>query len=618
MVAAGHRLSARAGAEALARGGGAVDAVCAAAFAAAVAESPLTGPGAGGFLLVRSPAGETALLDFFVAAPGLGPDGRRLDPGELDSFTVPFGGADQVFHIGPASVAVPGMVAGLGEAVRRFGRLSLSEVVAPAVALAREGVVLTRETGYLHEILADMLTATPAAAAVYAPGGHLLGPGERVRFADLAETLVHLGETGPSTMRDGPLAEALVAHMAESGGHVTAEDLRSYRVLDRTPLRFAYRDTTVLTNPPPSSGGALIAAALAVMEEGARPASEADHYRAVTRAGLAANALRDETFLADLHEEDCMERLWARRTERGRDAGPGESRKPAGSTTHVSAIDADGGMASLSSSNGSGSGVVIPGTGILLNNMMGEEDLNPAGFGHLEPGHPDDLDDGAEPAAAGRRAGHRARLGRVQPPAIGHPPDRGEHGRRGPRRRGRRAPPARAPGGRRRRRRGWRARGGRGGADRRWPPAEALGRGQPLLRRRERGRTRGGRARGRRGSPPRRRRRGTDESGRGGRSMTQHRVEVEGREYDLEPGGLRTSLTDGPSMLWGFQVRVLSDGEELGIKTCFVGRVSVQFRNPAAPDAPIEILMPVLHELAFEKVEERLRLGETGDEILFT
>lgn len=100
--------------------------------------------------------------------------------------------------------------------------------------------------------------------------------------------------------------------------------------------------------------------------------------------------------------------------------------------------------------------------------------------------------------------------------------------------------------------------------------------------------------------------------------MTQHRVEVEGREYDLEPGGLRTSLTDGPSMLWGFQVRVLSDGEELGIKTCFVGRVSVQFRNPAAPDAPIDILMPVLHELAFEKVEERLRLGETGDEILFT
>ena len=121
VVAAGHRLTARAGAEALAKGGGAVDAACAAAFAAAVAESPLTGPGAGGFLLTRAPDGATALLDFFVAVPGLGPAGRRLDPDALDSFTVPFGGADQVFHIGPASVAVPGMVAGIGEAHRRGG-----------------------------------------------------------------------------------------------------------------------------------------------------------------------------------------------------------------------------------------------------------------------------------------------------------------------------------------------------------------------------------------------------------------------------------------------------------------------------------------------------------------
>ena len=101
MVAAGHRLSARAGAEVLAAGGGAADAVCAAAFAAAVAESPLTGPGAGGFLMVRSPGGEVTLLDFFVAVPGLGPDGRRLDASALDHFTVPFGGAEQVFHIGP-------------------------------------------------------------------------------------------------------------------------------------------------------------------------------------------------------------------------------------------------------------------------------------------------------------------------------------------------------------------------------------------------------------------------------------------------------------------------------------------------------------------------------------
>lgn len=99
--------------------------------------------------------------------------------------------------------------------------------------------------------------------------------------------------------------------------------------------------------------------------------------------------------------------------------------------------------------------------------------------------------------------------------------------------------------------------------------------------------------------------------------MTQHRLEVEGRVYDLEPQGIRTSLTDGPTMLWGFQVRVLRDGEQLGIKTCFVGRVSVQFRDASALEGPIEALLPVLHELAYEKVEARLREGATEDEILF-
>ena len=385
MVAAGHRLSARAGAQALAAGGGAADAVCAAAFAGAVAESPLTGPAAGGFLMVRSPAGETALLDFFVAVPGLGPGGRRLDPDDLDSFTVPFGGADQVFHIGPASVAVPGMIAGLGEAVRRFGRLSLADVVAPAVVLAREGVLLTRETAYLHEILTDMLTFTPAAAAVYAPGGHLLGEGERVRFDDLAQTLHHLGQAGAESMRDGALAAAITDHLAESGGLVTPDDLRGYRVIDRTPLGIGYRDVTLLINPPPSSGGALIAAALRAMEDGPPAADPIAHYRAIARAGAAANALRDDAFPGDLHEEDCMERIWARWPEAAGGGGPA-SRKPTGSTTHVSAVDADGGMASLSSSNGSSSGVVVPGTGIMLNNMLGEEDLNPGGFGSAPAG----------------------------------------------------------------------------------------------------------------------------------------------------------------------------------------------------------------------------------------
>ena len=427
MVAAGHRLSARAGAQALAAGGGAADAVCAAAFAGAVAESPLTGPAAGGFLMVRSPAGETALLDFFVAVPGLGPGGRRLDPGDLDSFTVPFGGAEQVFHIGPASVAVPGMIAGLGEAVRRFGRMSLAEVVAPAVALAREGVVLTRETAYLHQILAEMLTFTPATAAIYAPGGRLLGEGERVRFPDLAATLHHLGEAGASSMRDGALARAITDHLSTAGGLVTPTDLREYRVIERVPLSVRYRDVTLLINPPPSSGGALIAAALRDIEAGPPAADAIAHYRAVARAGAAANALRDEAFPDDLHQEDCMERIWSRWADNG-------GRSTASRLAQAHRIDHPCQRGGCGRRHGEPlrlQRIELGGGGAghrdHAQQHAGRGGSEPGGLRSGPGGCPDDLDDGAGADAARRRAGPGARLGGLQPPSLGHPPDRGRY-----------------------------------------------------------------------------------------------------------------------------------------------------------------------------------------------
>jgi gamma-glutamyltranspeptidase / glutathione hydrolase len=373
VVAAGHRCSARAGAEALARGGNAVDAACAAAFAAAVAESPLTGPGAGGFLLARTPDGCTTLLDFFVAVPGLGPGGRPLDPGDLISFTVPFGGAEQVFHIGPASVAVPGMLPGLGEAAARLGRLPLAELVAPAAALARAGVVMTREAEYLHLILHGMLAATPEAAAIYEPEGRPLRAGERLRLPDLAATLEHLGRHGADAMCGGELGRAIVSHLRATGGLVTDEDLAAYAVVDRTPLEVSYRDVVLLTNSPPSSGGVLIVAALRALDAGSEhPAGDAlTHDVAVARAGRAANALRDAAFAEAVREEGFLERFLA-----GGGRAPEPSRKLIGSTTHISAVDREGGMASMSSSNGAGSGVVVPGTGILLNNMLGEAGSN--------------------------------------------------------------------------------------------------------------------------------------------------------------------------------------------------------------------------------------------------
>ena len=348
------------------------------------------------------------LLDFFVAAPGLGPHGRRLDPADLHSFTVEFGGADQVFHIGPASVAVPGMLAGLGEAAERLGTLPLADLVADGVRVAREGVRLTAQVDYLHRILAGMLMFSPEAAAVYAPGGRLLGEGDLLRNPQLGDTLTHIGQAGVGTLRDGELAGLLVDHLAECGGLVTGEDLREYRVVERSPLRVDYRDVEVLLNCPPSSGGILLSAALEHLD--ARPPAGDDVQRclATVAAGQVANARRTPEFAAALHEEDFLERVWGRLA-----GGDGrDDRKPAGSTTHVSAVDRWGGMASLSSSNGSGSGVMVPETGMLLNNMLGEQDLNPGGFGLVPAGRrmtsmmsPTLLLRGGEPLAALGAAG---------------------------------------------------------------------------------------------------------------------------------------------------------------------------------------------------------------------
>jgi len=260
---------------------------------------------------VRPPGGPATVLDFFVAVPGLGPGGGRLDPHDLHAFTVPFGTAEQVFHIGPASVAVPGMLAGLDEASRRFGRLPLADLVAPAVRLARDGVVVGEEAAYLHEILAEMLRHTPASAAQFTPEGRTATPGATLVFPDLAATLERFGREGAACLYEGPIGEEIVRYLAAAGGLVTRDDLRTYSVVERPPLELRFRDVTVLTNPPPSSGGVLISAALDHL--GRMPVTDGDagFYARMGAAQAAANAMRGPEFHEGLADEGFLERFWA-------------------------------------------------------------------------------------------------------------------------------------------------------------------------------------------------------------------------------------------------------------------------------------------------------------------
>jgi gamma-glutamyltranspeptidase/glutathione hydrolase len=387
-IAAGHPLTVEVGAQVLADGGNAVDACIAAAVTSWVAESPLTGPGAGGFMLVhRARDGADILLDFFVAAPGRGL--RRTDVTELEPVDVPFGSGEttQRFLIGPASCAVPGMLAGLVEAHRRFATRPWPELLAPAIELARAGVVLNRDQALLHEILDSMLRHDPDGRTAYGATGPLPA-GARLVLDDLARTLEELAGD-PLALYRGRLARELAAVVQDRGGRITVADLAEYRVIARRPVRAGYRGHEVVTNPPPSSGGVLIAYALRLLDRlgtGGRVGSAgaaarlADVFRESTRA-------RGGDFVASLYRGGLARRLLADAridadalavlTGAVEPVEPEPAALP--STTHVSVVDAAGNAASLSSSTGCGSGVVVPGTGFQLNNMLGERDLIPHG-----------------------------------------------------------------------------------------------------------------------------------------------------------------------------------------------------------------------------------------------
>jgi gamma-glutamyltranspeptidase/glutathione hydrolase len=368
VVAAGHPLTAQAGADVLREGGNAVDAALAAMLGSFVCEPLLTGLGAGGYMLVVAPGREPALLDFFVEAPGHGADPAAR--AELVPISVSFGDAIQVFNIGAASIGAYGVPAGVCAASERFGSVPLRDLVAPAARLARDGVELNVQQAYLIEILGDIVTATPECAALFAPAGRLLEVGETMRQPELADTLERLGSEGLEAFYSGDIAAAIVEWVAARGGMLTAEDLAGYGVVDRAPARVSYRDREVLTNPPPSAGGILIARALQLLnDDEAAPDTER-----LVEVMERVQSERTPDFLEGLDDPGFMERFLER------------SRGPLGSTTHIAVLDAGGWACSVTCSNGSCSGVVVPGTGMHLNNMLGEQDLNPLGFHRHPPG----------------------------------------------------------------------------------------------------------------------------------------------------------------------------------------------------------------------------------------
>ncbi len=366
-------------------GGNAFDAAIAAAFTACVTESVLTSLAGGGFLLAHTAGGSNHLFDFFCQTPQ-----AKSIKGELDFYPIEanFGDAVQEFHVGLGSMAVPGVLAGLLEVHQRFGRLPLEAITAPARHWAIHGTRIGPFRAYCFQILAPILMATPTAKAIYAPEGTLLGQGDQFYLPEFADVLDHLVATGNDLLCRGELAQRLIQDCQHQGGYLRQADLQDYRVIERQPLAVDYQGSTLLTNPPPSSGGTLIGFALNLLKDiasGHYAHGSPRHVAALRETMRQTNLARKDGYDRRLYEPDVAERFLHPHHLAQYRQQLTQGLNKWGSTTHISVLDAEGNAVSMTTSNGEGSSYVIPGTGIMVNNMLGEEDLNPHGFHQWQP-----------------------------------------------------------------------------------------------------------------------------------------------------------------------------------------------------------------------------------------
>ncbi len=365
-LSASSKLALEAGATIAERGGCSVDTAIAAAIAAMVTEPGVCAPGAGGFVSVGGRRTDAEVYDGYMTVPGLG--GRHANPSTFEA-TMEYGGGITTL-VGPGSVATPGAWAALGMAHRRHGALPWADLVLPGARLAQDGFPLGGTSryylGYSHEVV---FGHDPASRAALHPGGTLADVGELITMPDLAASLEAIAERGSDWLYTGDLARSIATDMAERGGLVTIEDLRSYRAVKRAPVAMDLSGYRLASNPAPAVGGAALAGLL-------------DRFLGSSRT--TADMIAAQTAIFDWRNR-------ASSTESAREAAVDEIlavidpiRSP--STIHISAVDESGLACSITLSAGYGSGFIPTGTGMWMNNALGELELVGRDLPHLVPG----------------------------------------------------------------------------------------------------------------------------------------------------------------------------------------------------------------------------------------
>ena len=371
MVVSGSPVASEVGRQILRQGGNAVDAAVAVGFALTVVHPEAGNIGGGGFMIIRPADGTVQALDYRETAPSRATRDMYLNAGEEASVT------------GHLSAGVPGAVAGLTEAHRKFGRLPFSTVIDPAIRLARDGFVVDE---YRSLSIADdsaRLTMFPASRAAFLPGGRRPEPGSTLRQLDLWTTLEAIRDSGAAGFYQGRVADLIVAEMERGGGIISREDLAAYRAIWREPVKIDYRGYTVYSMPPASSGGVTMGQILNIMEGFGRLPPFGSAALMHREAEAMRRAFTDRnTYLGDpAFVRNPTERLLSKeyaatlRREIGENASITPSFNPAergASTTHYSVVDAEGNAVSCTTTlnNSYGSAVTVTGAGFLLNDEM--------------------------------------------------------------------------------------------------------------------------------------------------------------------------------------------------------------------------------------------------------
>lgn len=402
VISAGGPETVAAGTAMLQQGGNAADAAVAAAFVSFIAEVGVVHLGGSGVAHIYDPdKSRSVVYDFFSDTPGLGTPKRSPDDMDFDRVTIDFGATTQDFHLGRASVAVPGNIHGLWRIAQDYARLPWPTLLQPAIELARNGVTLASFQADTCALLAPLYTNTAAMRDIFVRDGRMIEAGERLFIPDLVQTLTSLAEEGEEVARTGWLARALVADQLENRGLLTTSDLINYQVQKLSSIHIPYREYEVLLPPPSSTGGVLTAFSLKLLsafQVRELQHSSVEHLQLLYEVLAATTRARPQwektsvimplpeaigRFLADDFVQrfvgEVRDALNSRSASESLIEIPGPS-----NTSHLSVIDEEGMTVSLTTTAGESAGYVVPGTGYIPNNIMGEEDLHPHGF-HSRP-----------------------------------------------------------------------------------------------------------------------------------------------------------------------------------------------------------------------------------------